>query len=106
MFDYKSNFDETKKRIAVVKIKALEAVGIFIAGETKTRAPVDTGRLKGSYTHGVDAKNDKVTIGSNVEYAIYVEKGTYKSKAQPHLTPAVEQNIRRIENLVKENLKI
>lgn len=106
MFEYKSNFDEIKKKIIANKGKTLEAVGIFINGETKVRCPVLTGYLKSSYTYEVDAKNDKVINGSPAEYAPHVEKGTFKSKAQPHLTPAAEENLDRIENIVRENMKL
>jgi len=105
-FAFKSNADEVKKKIAAAKEKALESVGIFIDSETKSRSPVLTGYLKGSYTHEVDLKNDKVTNGSPAEYAPYVELGTSKSGKQPHLRPAYEDNLKKIENIVKENLKI
>ena len=105
-FNYKSNFDEIKAKIAAAKEKALESVGVFIVSETQSRCPVDTGNLRGSYTHQVDSRNDKVVIGTDVEYAEYVEKGTSKSRKQPHLTPAAEENLGRIENLVKECLKL
>ena len=100
-FIFRSNRDEVVKRIKENKEKALEAVGIFIEGEAKVRCPVLTGNLKGSYTHQVEARDDKVLIGSPVEYAIWVEKGTKKSAKQPHLTPAAEDNLKRIENLVR-----
>jgi len=105
-FIFKSYRNEVAKKIAEKKEKALESVGVFIEGETKIRCPVLTGNLKGSYAHKVDAKNNKVSIGSPVEYAPYVEKGTSRSAKQPHLTPAAEDNLKRIENLVKECLKI
>ena len=103
---FKSYRGEVAKKIAENKEKALEAVGVFIEGETKVRCPVLTGNLKGSYTRQVELRDDKVVIGSPVEYAPYVEKGTSRSAKQPHLTPAAEENLKRIENLVKENLKL
>lgn len=44
---------------------------------------VDTGRLKGSITHATYIGDDEkaVYIGTNVEYAQYVEFGTYKMQA-------------------------
>src|SRR3989304_8956197 len=101
---FKSYRDEVAKKMTENKEKALEAVGIFIEGETKVRCPVLTGNLKGSYTHQVELRDEKVIIGSPVDYAPYVEKGTSRSAKQPHLTPAAEENISRIESIVKENL--
>jgi HK97 gp10 family phage protein len=112
---YKSNFDEGKKRIAEGFPRALHAIGIFWVGETQVRCPVGVypegsgrvgGNLRGSYGYQVNEQESSVTNGSPVDYAPHVELGTYKMKAQPHLKPAVEQNIARIENIVKENLNV
>ena len=57
--------------------KALKLVGLD--GETLAMqgSPVDTGRLKNSMTHQLG--DDFVVIGTNVEYAIYLEvKGRHK----------------------------
>ena len=51
--------------------------------------PVDTGRLRGSIT--TDKRYIQkflVRIGTNVDYAIYVELGTKKMDARPYLFPA------------------
>jgi len=105
-FIFKSYRNEVAKKIAEKKEKALEAVGVFIEGEAKLRCPVISGNLKGSITHKVELRDEKVIIGTPVEYAIYVEKGTSHSEKQPYLTPAAEENLKRIENLVKEKLKL
>lgn len=48
------------------------------------------GKRKGTYNGAApDEKNKAVYIGSNVEYATYVELGTSKMKAQPYIKPAV-----------------
>jgi HK97 gp10 family phage protein len=103
---FKSNFGELKKKFTDGRDKALEAVGVFVEGETKSRCPVDTGNLRASYIHKIDARAGKVTIGSPVEYAVYVEKGTRRSAKQPHLTPAAEENLKEIEKIVKEYIKL
>jgi HK97 gp10 family phage protein len=103
---FKSNFGEIRKKFTSGKEKALEAVGVFVKGETQSRCPVDTGNLRASYTHKTDARAGKVTIGSPVEYAVYVEKGTKSSAKQPHLTPAFEENMKEIEKIVKEYIKL
>ena len=36
-------------------------------------------------------------VGSDVEYAVYVEYGTSKMKAQPYLRPAVNQTMREAD---------
>jgi len=57
---------------------ALEAIGQEAEGYAKDECPVDTGRLRNSITHEVVDNEDAVYIGTNVEYAPYVEYGEYK----------------------------
>lgn len=50
------------------------------------------GRLRSSITNeiGTDAQGLVAVIGTNVEYAPYVELGTSRMAAQPFLLPALE----------------
>lgn len=45
-----------------------------------------------------------VYLGTNVEYAPYVEMGTVRTKAQPFLRPAVENHQNEYIRLAKEEL--
>lgn len=58
----------------------------------KQGCPVDTGRLRSSITNeiGQDGEGLVAVIGTNVEYAPYVELGTSRMAAQPFLLPALE----------------
>lgn len=49
--------------------KALLAIGMTAETYAKRDCPVDTGRLRNSITHAVEAGEQAVYIGSNVEYA-------------------------------------
>lgn len=51
--------------------KGLEMIGLVAEGYAKGDTPVDTGRLRNSITHIVSG--DDAYIGTNVEYAPYVE---------------------------------
>lgn len=57
------------------KLQALEAIGATAELYAKENTPVDTGRLQGSIAHAVRPKENAVYIGTNVEYAPYVELG-------------------------------
>lgn len=62
-------------------LAALEAIGLHLEGEAKDELEndprrVDTGNLRNSITHAVDADDKSVLIGTNVEYGIYVHEGT------------------------------
>lgn len=71
--------------------EALLQTAADIVTVVKQLSPVDTGALKQSY--GADPESStKVLIGSDKEYAPYVEFGTSRSAAQPHLLPAFTQS--------------
>lgn len=54
----------------------LELLGQVAEGRAVVNVPVDTGNLKQSITHRVAEDENAVYIGTNVEYAPYVEYGT------------------------------
>lgn len=68
------NSGEILRELENKKAAALEAIGITAEGYAKIRTPVDTGRLRNSITHAV--KGNDVYIGTNVEYAVWLELGT------------------------------
>lgn len=64
---------------------------VFIA---KALAPVDSGKLKGSIDFVETSKepsNPEVEVGAKADHALFVEKGTEKTKRQPFLTPALQR---------------
>lgn len=92
-------------------------------------SPIDTGRLRNSITHatktnpGQDAYQDNqghqyaggaakgtpeektVYVGTNVEYAPYVEMGTVKMAARPILRPAATENPEQLKKLFEAELR-
>lgn len=83
--------DNTKQVEAAVSAavkRALEAIGLQAEGYAAEKCPVDTGRLRDSITH--IRLGNSVYIGTDLEYAPYVELGTSRQKAQPFLRPAAE----------------
>lgn len=65
--------DEMRQKMML----ALESIGQEAEGYAKDDCPVDTGRLRNSIAHDVDEGEQAAYIGTNVEYAIYVEYGDY-----------------------------
>ena len=68
--------DNTEKVLQAMEkaiAKALEEIGLSAEGDAKDLCPVDTGRLRNSITHIVNKNEKAVYIGTNVEYAVYVE---------------------------------
>lgn len=64
----------------------LSDIGRKTTNMAKSLCPVDTGRLRSSISYEVEDLT--VRIGSDVEYAIYVEMGTRYQRARPYLRPA------------------
>lgn len=62
-----------------------------VEAAAKRVCPVDTGRLRSSITHALaqDGGDVIAMVGTNVEYALDVEFGTSKMRAQPYLRPAL-----------------
>lgn len=68
--------------------RALTRIGLQGESFAKRKCPVDTGTLRNSITNTVETDEKAAYIGTNVEYAPYVEFGTKKMAAQPFLEPA------------------
>lgn len=103
-----------------------QAAGL-VEGSAKRLCPVDTGNLRGSLHIMKQAtpSDAKAIVGTNVEYAPYVEFGTgvrgqstntntnvkvsYSPDhagqvAQPYLAPALRNNRDRIEQIINKNV--
>lgn len=65
---------------------------IKVNNRAKQLCPVDTGRLRASISWRMERDGDQVVgvVGTNVEYAAYVELGTRRMSARPYLRPALE----------------
>ena len=90
------------KMPAILEALGIEAEGNAVTEITDMKA-VDTGRLRGSISHAHD--NDAAYIGTNVEYAPYVEFGTYRMDARPFLRNAVSKYSDDYKAIIKEGLK-
>ena len=102
MTEFKWEGDKAIKAIEGAINKALIKSALLVEGEAKNLAPVDTGRLRHSITHEVE--DQEAQVGTNVEYAAYVEFGTSKQTPQPYLHPALEQDKENIRKIFKEEI--
>lgn len=90
--------------------KALEEIGIEAEAHAKEiiteKGAVDTGRLRNSITHAVGEKDGSIAVyvGTNVEYAPWVESGTSKMKERPFIRPAIENYRDEYREIVENNL--
>lgn len=96
--------------------EALDEIGRAVQHRAQELCPVDTGRLRNSITYSLGggdypfpgmgaAVGKEVTVGSEVEYAAYVELGTSRTRAQPFLRPAVEDYAGEYRRVVEEHMR-
>lgn len=97
---YTSHKKEALAKIEAAIPKALEIVGGTAERHVKEITPVDTGRLRNSIAHAM-VGNNATAVGTSVEYAIYVEFGTYKMSAQPYLRPGIENHANEYAMIIK-----
>lgn len=98
------NTDEFRDGLDAALTRALEKVGLVAEGYAKRLCPVDTGRLRNSITHAMEG-SEAVVIGTNVEYAPYVELGTSRQKAQPYLRPAAVDHVSEYRRIIEGELR-
>lgn len=63
------------------------AAGVAVSNEAKKLCAVDSGRLRSSITW--DSDETGAVVGTNVEYAPFVELGTIHQRPQPYLVPGL-----------------
>ena len=125
---FKDNSSQAKQAINQTTIRWLLSACVLVQGQAVLLAAVQTARLKGSIDYIVDENELTAYVGTNVEYAVYVEFGTgefaengrgrkggwvyqdpsgewfftYGQEPQPYLRPAFRQNKSKIEALAKQ----
>lgn len=106
--------EEVKKELSQKIEKVLEDIGLKAESSAKLLCPVGTpestgiagyigGTLKNSIAYLVEAPT--VYIGTNVEYAPYVEFGTSRMEAKPFLMPAVKGQLDAYRQVIEQELK-
>lgn len=133
-FSMSSNADLIKEQTEEAIITALQTVGVqaqaHATAEITAQGAVDTGRLRASITFAVSGDparrntyiDDQMTgysepvegagestdhtlyLGTNVEYAPYVEMGTSKMPARPFIRPAVENHLSEYQQIFEQTL--
>lgn len=118
--------DEVIAALQEAAERSLEKCGIVAEGYAKKLCPVDTGNLRNSITHEVSGNS--AYIGTNAEYAPYVELGTGKyytggrptpwkyqdakgnwhwtqgNPAQPFLKPAVADHKQTYKKIIEDEM--
>ena len=121
------NSEEVMAAFRQACFRAMERCGLKAEDYASQLAPVDTGALRQSISHRADEK--QAIVGTNKDYAPYVELGTGKhttggrptpwayqdeqgkwhrtsgQKPQPFLKPAVANHSETYRNIIKDELE-
>ena len=102
-YTYKDNTDEVLSALERAKKRGLKAIGLTAEGHAKNETPVDTGRLRNSINHATD--DEAAYIGTNVEYAPYVELGARGRKGVHMLQRAATEHTGEYKQLMEDSMK-
>lgn len=91
-------------------LAGLEEIGLDCEHIASENAPYDTGLLSSKITHVIDAGEQAVCVGTNLEYAPYQELGTsrgYKgwNGGKGYLRPAASENASRYRAIMEKHLE-
>lgn len=93
------NFDSAMQR---QMHRQLASWAADVKALAKQLVPVRTGHLRSS----IYAKISEwvAEIGAEATYALFVEFGTYRMRAQPYLYPAIQRYLPRLEQIILDAL--
>lgn len=110
-----------KMRVQAAASTGIFKAGLLVEGDAKRLCPVDTGRLRSSITTEKRFDGDKpiASVGSNVEYGLYVEFGTGQNgdplvdhrvdwagqPPKPFMRPAMHVNQDNISRIVGNEVR-
>lgn len=100
--------DRVKKSFHAAALNSAQKLLLIAEGEAKKKCPIDTGRLRASITHAVtDVKEDVIVgqIGTNVDYAAFVEFGTSKTRPHPYIRPGIDKAKSKMDEVFQSEFK-
>lgn len=101
--EIKNNSKEVLSALEKAIQRGLEAIGMTAEGHAKKITSVDTGRLRNSISHATD--NEAAYIGTNVEYAPYVELGSRGREGKHMLQRAASEHADEYKRLMEDSIK-
>ena len=106
-YTYTDNTDEVLAALERAKKRGLEVIGMTAEGHAKKNLypghGFDTGNLRNRTSHAVEG--DAAYIGTNVEYAPYVELGAAGRKGLHYLQQAASEHTDEYKRLMEDSIK-
>lgn len=129
--EFVDNSEAVKRELERAAIRGLIKAAMLVESQAVLLVPVDTGALRNSIGYKVNERELVAYIGTNCEYAIYVEFGTgefaengngrkggwvyktpngevhftYGMPPQPYLRPAFRKNQKAIRDILADCLR-
>ena len=73
-----------------------------VLSDAMSEVPVNTGRLQESITINKLGLEKAASIGTGVDYALFVEYGTRYMPAQPYLRPAIDALNSKVNGMIEQ----
>lgn len=99
------NSDEVRAKLEEALESAGIQIGMLAEGYAKVLTPVDTGRLRNSITYKYEKSEHAVFIGTNTEYALYVEEGHHSYGGHHMLKNAAANHGDEYKAIIEESMK-
>ena len=119
-----NNIDTIKETAKEAINKAMNEIGLQAQNYISMNCPFETGRLAGSITYATKTERQEVRapaksgdavqgappengviIGTNVEYAGYLEFGTSRIDAMPYIKPNIEAHMGEFKDTLQKHLQ-
>ena len=81
----------------------MNIIAALMERNSKTRCPVDTGRLRSSISSTAQQQGDDfiAAVYTGVDYAVFVHEGTRYQRKQPFMRNGVEAALSQIEAVLR-----
>lgn len=100
-----SNKEKVKKLSNQAILFCLTEIGLKLEKYAKQECPVKTNRLRGSITNEVLENMNTVIVGTNVEYAPYVELGARGRPPKHFIANSINNHSDEYKNIIERELK-
>lgn len=100
IFINSADLDKKAREVKKACERAINTAAGRICEDAKSSAPVKTGRLRDSIK--VEKADNRMSVGSSLSYAFFVEFGTERSEPSPYLQPAAVSGTMQLRDCLEE----
>ena len=94
------------QEIVTTEINNMPRFGKNPRNGARAKGAVDTGQMRSSMEYTVDTRKKQVTVGSMINYALYVTYGTWKMPRRPFFQNSGFNHDNEYKNVVRQLLQL